>query len=135
MSAEAKIDYEALSDPELAALVARRDAGAVRLVTQRNNQRLFRAAWSILKSRPDAEDAVQSTYLRALAAAGEFEGRSSLSTWLTRIAINEALGRRRAAARRRARLTTSLFRIILIPHQTKELWQRAEESRVARGGG
>ena len=94
------LDYERLDDLALARRFAARDPFAVRLVTMRNNQRLFRAAWSILKSRSDAEDAVQSAYLRALIAAGEFEGRSSLSTWLTRIVINEALGRRRASKRR-----------------------------------
>ena len=104
MSAAPGVDYERLDDGELARRFAARDPAAVRLVTGRNNQRLFRAAWSVLKSRPEAEDAVQSAYLRALAAAGEFEGRSSLSTWLTRIVINEALGRRRAATRRLANL-------------------------------
>jgi len=104
MAARLKPDYANLGDPDLAGLVALRDPIAVRLVTERNNQRLFRAAWSILKNRAEAEDAVQSAYLRAFAAIGSFEGRSSLSTWLTRIAINEALGRQRAARRRRARL-------------------------------
>jgi RNA polymerase sigma-70 factor (ECF subfamily) len=104
MSALPELDYERLDDLELARRFAARDPAAVRLVTVRNNQRLFRTAWSILKSRPDAEDAVQSAYLRALAAAGDFEGRSSLSTWLTRIVINEALGRRRSAKRRLANL-------------------------------
>ncbi|HEX8668069.1 MAG TPA: RNA polymerase sigma factor [Allosphingosinicella sp.] len=104
MTARLKPDYESLPDPELARLVAARDHEAVRLVTMRNNQRLFRAAWSILRDRAEAEDAVQSAYLSAFAAIGSFEGRSSLSTWLTRIAINEALGRQRAARRRRERL-------------------------------
>jgi RNA polymerase sigma-70 factor (ECF subfamily) len=99
-----RFDYEALDDGALARLIAARDAGAVRLVTQRNNQRLYRAAWSILANRADAEDAVQTAYLRAFAAIDGFEGRSSLSTWLTRITINEALGRARAAKRRRAHL-------------------------------
>jgi RNA polymerase sigma-70 factor, ECF subfamily len=101
MKTNLKLDYQHLSDRELAALVAARDAGAVRLVTERNNQRLFRAAWSILRNRTEAEDAVQSAYLRAFAAIETFEARSSLSTWLTRIVINEALGRQRAARRRR----------------------------------
>ncbi len=101
MKTNLKPDYQHLSDKDLAALVAARDAGAVRLVTERNNQRLFRAAWSILRNRTEAEDAVQSAYLRAFAAIETFEGRSSLSTWLTRIVINEALGRQRAARRRR----------------------------------
>ncbi len=104
MSALTRQDYTALPDLELAGLIAHRDPAAVRLVTQRNNQRLFRTAWSILKSRADAEDALQSAYLKAFAGIGEFAGRSSLSTWLTRIVINEALGRVRAAQRQRARL-------------------------------
>lgn len=98
--ADLALDYEQLSDIELAAFVVRRDASAVRVVTGRNNQRLYRAAWSILKNRQEAEDAVQDGYLKAFAAMGSFAGRSSLSTWLTRIVINEALGRQRAAQRR-----------------------------------
>lgn len=97
-------DYAGLSDADLANRVAARDQEAVRIVTGRNNQRLFRAAWCIVGNRADAEDVVQSTYLQAFKAIADFQGRSSLSTWLTRIAINEALGRRRAAERRRARL-------------------------------
>lgn len=97
-------DHSTLSDLELAAAVAARDPAAVRLMTERNNQRLFRAAWSILGNRAEAEDAVQTGYIRAFEAIGSFAGRSSLSTWLTRIVINEALGRERAARRRRARL-------------------------------
>ena len=104
MTAAVRPDYEALDDMVLAGLVAVRDPVAVRLVTTRNNQRLFRAAFAILGNRAEAEDAVQSAYLRAFAAIRRFEGRSSLSTWLTRIAVNEALGRLRATKRRRAAL-------------------------------
>ena len=104
MATRPKPDLETLDDSSLARLVAARDSDAVRLVMQRNNQRLFRAAWSILRNRAEAEDAVQAAYLRAFAGIHGFEGRSALSTWLTRIAINEALGRERAARRRRARL-------------------------------
>ena len=112
MSAQAKIDYETLGDVHLAQLVAARDAGAVRVVTTRNNQRLFRTAWSILKHRAEAEDALQSAYLKAFAAIKSFEGRSSLSTWLTRIVINEALGRQRWAKRRRAQLDDSSVTVL-----------------------
>ena len=104
MTGAPRPDYEALDDAVLAGLVAIRDPAAVRLVTTRNNQRLYRAAFAILGNRAEAEDAVQSAYLRAFAAIRSFEGRSSLSTWLTRIAINEALGRMRATKRRRAHL-------------------------------
>lgn len=104
MAVLARLELEALDDLALAARLAARDEAAVRLVTERNNQRLYRAAWSILQNRTEAEDAVQSGYLRAFAAIGDFAGRSSLATWLTRIVINEALGRARAAKRRRAHL-------------------------------
>jgi RNA polymerase sigma-70 factor (ECF subfamily) len=104
MTAVPRPDYEALDDAVLAGLVAVRDPAAVRLVTTRNNQRLFRAAFAILANRAEAEDAVQSAYLRAFAGIGRFEARSSLSTWLTRIVINESLGRVRATKRRRAHL-------------------------------
>jgi len=97
-------DIRALSDLALAGRIAVRDPVAVRLVTERNNQRLFRTAWSILRDCAEAEDAVQSAYLHAFAMIDRFEGRSSLATWLTRIAVNEALQRERAARRRRARL-------------------------------
>jgi len=58
------LDYETLTDIELAKLIAQRDSLAVRVVTRRNNQRLYRTAWSVLKDRPDAEEAVQEGYLK-----------------------------------------------------------------------
>ena len=112
MPAAPRSDYEALDDAVLAGLVAIRDPAAVRLVTTRNNQRLFRAAFAILGNRAEAEDTVQSAYLRAFAAIRSFEGRSSLSTWLTRITINEALGRVRATRRRRAHLEDSSVAVL-----------------------
>jgi len=98
------VDLTALSDLALARRCAARDPAAVRFVIAANNQRLFRAAWSVLKSRSEAEEAVQAAYLSAFSSIGAFEGRSALSTWLIRIVINEALGRRRAAERRRRQL-------------------------------
>lgn len=62
---------------------------------QANNRRLFRVARSILKDDSEAEDAVQESYVRAFTSLAEFRGDSQLSTWLTRILINEALGRLR----------------------------------------
>ena len=98
------LGYPSVGDGELARLCAARDADAIRHVITSNNQRMFRTAWSILKQRAEAEDAVQTAYLSAFAKIGTFEGRSSLSTWLTRIVINEALGRRRSEERRRRNL-------------------------------
>ena len=97
-------DYAGMSDVELARHCASGDPAAVRHLVSSNNQRLFRTAWSILKHRQEAEDVLQSAYANALAAIGRFEGRSSLTTWLTRITINESLARKRAQERRRKHL-------------------------------
>lgn len=107
MSTPASLGDYSPSDLELAAGIARRDPVAVRLVMRRNNQHLFRAAWRILRNREDVEDAVQSGYLNAFAAIKSFAGRSSLSTWLTRIVINNALAHARSAGRRRSLLEES----------------------------
>lgn len=111
-------DYTTLSDGELASRIAARDVTAVRLVTGRNNQRLFRTAWSILKDRSEAEEAVQDGYLKAFDAIGTFAGRSSLSTWLTRIVVNEALSRR-ARAQKRSRLLNQESILVLEEYREK----------------
>ncbi len=135
MSALAELRYDSRSDFELAGDIARRDAGAVRLVMRRNNQRLFRAALQILRNREDAEDAVQSAYLKAFAAIKSFAGRSSLSTWLTRIVINNALAHARSARRRRSLLEESEVSIL---DDYREMLMRGSmsvspERAVARG--
>jgi RNA polymerase sigma-70 factor (ECF subfamily) len=80
---------------ELVAL-AREGAGAAfREIIQRNNQRLFRLARSVVRSDDEAEDIVQDAYCRAFAALDTFRGEASLATWLSRIALNEALTRKR----------------------------------------
>jgi len=94
------LDYDRLGDVDLARLVVLRDPTAIRAITRRNNQRLYRAAWSVLENHAEAEDAVQDAYLKAFAGMSSFAGTSSLSTWLTRIVINEALERKRTAERR-----------------------------------
>src|SRR5262249_554097 len=128
-------DYEALADIDLARRIAQRDPLAVRVVTRRNNQRLYRAAWSVLKNRADAEEAVQEGYLKAFAAIGSFEGASSLSTWLTRIVLNEALGRHRSAQRKMRMLREQSIALIddyrenLMGASTASLSPEAEAAR------
>jgi RNA polymerase sigma-70 factor (ECF subfamily) len=114
-------DYARLPHLELARLCAARDSGAIRHVISHNNQQLFRAAWSILRNRAEAEECVQSAYLSGFAAIGSFEGLSSLSTWLTRIVVNEALGRRRAEERRRGHLERE--GIAVLDHYRETLMQ------------
>jgi RNA polymerase sigma factor (sigma-70 family) len=54
-------------------------------------ERLFRTVHRITRNREDAEDAVQDSLLRAFLHLKSFDGRSTFSTWLTRIGINSAL--------------------------------------------
>ena len=127
MVVQAVKDYSQLDDLELAACIARNEEQAVRLVTTRNNQRLFRAAWSIVRNRTDAEDVVQESYLHAFAAILRFNGQASLSTWLTRIVINEALTRLRAQKRRRAAFDNNS---VLVMDQYREKLMGSPERRA-----
>ena len=67
---------------------------------RRHNQRVYRAVRAILRDEAEAEDAMQQAYLLAFSGLGGFAGASSFSTWLVRIAVNEALGRLRRRVRR-----------------------------------
>jgi RNA polymerase sigma-70 factor (ECF subfamily) len=83
-------------DAELVRRALARDEAALRAIMQANNRRLYRLARGILRSDSEAEDVVQETYVRAFTHLESFRGESGLSTWLSRIAINEALGRVRS---------------------------------------
>jgi RNA polymerase sigma-70 factor, ECF subfamily len=80
-------------DDELIARVRDGEAAAFEKLMRRYNQRVFRAARSVLRDDAEAQDVVQETFVRAFHHLKEFEERSSLGTWLTRIAVNEALSR------------------------------------------
>jgi len=90
---------ETLDDAGIAARVAAGDEGAMRLLMRRHNQTMFRAARAILRDDAEAEDAVQDAYLRAFRAMDTFRADARLSTWLTRIVVNESLQRLRKLKR------------------------------------
>ena len=115
-----------ITDIEMAQRCRARDREAIRAIVTANNQRLFRTAWSILKDRGEAEEAVQSAYVSAFASLDTFEGRSSLSTWLTRIVVNEALGRLRAQKRRRNQLEGAGVAVL---EDYREAFMRGSEAR------
>lgn len=69
------------------------------LLMRRHNERLYRAACAILRDDAEAEDVMQQAYVNAYAHLRQFDGRSSFATWLTRIAVNEAIGRARKQGR------------------------------------
>lgn len=92
-----------IDDIDLVRRAARRDRVAITAIIKSHNQRLFRLARSIIKRDEDAEDVLQEAYLRAFANLDSFRGDSTLSTWLSRITINEALTRLRQARRLKQR--------------------------------
>ncbi len=76
------------------------ERGLYALLLPRHNQRLFRAARAILRRDDEAEDVVQQAWVAAFENLEQFRHESSFATWLTRIAVNEALGRLRRSNRR-----------------------------------
>ena len=85
------------TDADLVARARGREEAAIRALMQANNRRLYRLARGILRNDAEAEDVVQETWVRAFTHLDGFRGESSFATWLSRIAMNEALGRLRRA--------------------------------------
>jgi RNA polymerase sigma-70 factor (ECF subfamily) len=69
------------------------------LLMRRYNERLYRTARAIVRDETEAEDVLQQTYVNAFTHLRQFNGSARFSTWLTRIAINEALARVRRRGR------------------------------------
>lgn len=88
-----------LTDTELAHCIASGNTDAFELLMRRFNRPLFRTARSIVKDDTEAEDVLQEAYLLAYRNIGKFRGDAALSTWLTRIVVNEALASLRKARR------------------------------------
>jgi RNA polymerase sigma-70 factor, ECF subfamily len=80
-----------LNDGSLVLAAKNEQSTAFATLSDQHKEQLFRAAHRITRIREDAEDAVQDTLLRAFVHMGDFEGRSSFGTWMTRITINSAL--------------------------------------------
>jgi RNA polymerase sigma-70 factor (ECF subfamily) len=95
-----RLEASAGPDAALAARAAAGDHAAFAAIMRANNQALYRVARSMLRDDAEAEDALQSSYLKAYLALNQFAGRAALSSWLTRIVINECLERRRRRAAR-----------------------------------
>src|SRR6266540_2694322 len=94
-----KSALSALSDGEVVRRVRAGDTALFEVLMRRHNQRVYRAVRSMLKDEREVEDAMQQAWLAAYAHLEQFAGASAFSTWLTRIAINEALARLRQRGR------------------------------------
>jgi len=82
-----------LTDEEVVTRVLNGETALFEILMRRYNQRLYRVARSILRQDDEAEDVMQDAYVRAYQHLGQFAGRAKFSTWLTRIAVHEALAR------------------------------------------
>jgi RNA polymerase sigma-70 factor (ECF subfamily) len=96
---ETVTSQDPLSDEEVVARVLDGETGTFEIVMRRYNQRLYRVARAILRNDSEAEDVMQDAYVRAYEHLDQFAGRAKFSTWLTRIAVHEALARQRRGNR------------------------------------
>lgn len=89
--------WSVLPDEQVVEQILAGQTALFELLMRRHNERLYRAARAILRDDGEAEDVMQQAYVNAYAHLRQFDARSSFATWLTRIAVNEAItrGRRR----------------------------------------
>ena len=88
-----------IGDQEVIERVMNGEKGAYELIMRKYNPRLFRIVRSYLKNEDEIEDVIQEAYIKAYEQLPRFEKRSSFSTWLIRIVINESLSRLRQRKR------------------------------------
>jgi RNA polymerase sigma-70 factor (ECF subfamily) len=100
MNAPLRADFSAHDDTDLVHMTLKGDKEAYRALVERYQGRLFSTALDIVKTREDAEDVVQETFVKAFLSLGQFKGQSSFYTWLYRICFNMAIDIRRKAGRR-----------------------------------
>jgi RNA polymerase sigma-70 factor (ECF subfamily) len=86
-------------DEALIAQVLGGNTAVFELLMRRYNERVYRAARSIVRDEDEAEDVMQQAYVNAFTHLRQFTGAARFSTWLTRIVINEALARVRRHSR------------------------------------
>lgn len=88
-----------VADEQIVERVRGGEAELYEVLMRRYNQRLYRAAISILRDGAEAEDVMQDAYVRAYEHLSQFAGDAKFSTWLTKIAVHEALARLRVRGR------------------------------------
>ncbi|HXS97321.1 MAG TPA: RNA polymerase sigma factor [Candidatus Limnocylindrales bacterium] len=88
-----------MADGDVVTRVRGGDTGLYEILMRRYNQRLFRVIRSVVTNDAEAEDILQEAWVRGYEHLDQFEGRASFSTWVTRIAFNEALARVRKGKR------------------------------------
>lgn len=89
------IASSAITDEEVVERVRDGETALFEVLMRRYNQRLYRVTRSILGGDGEAEDVMQNAYVQSYIHLSQFDGRAKFSTWLTKIAVHEALARLR----------------------------------------
>src|SRR6478735_9280501 len=84
-----------LTDEEIVRRVRAGDRALFEILMRRHNQRVYRVARAVVNDEGEVEDVMQQAYINAFTHLHQFQERARFSTWLTRITLNEAFGRRR----------------------------------------
>lgn len=99
LEAQELVRNPSLDDGEVVRRVLAGEVALFEVLLRRHDPRVYRTVRSILRDEAEAEDAMQAAWVRAYQHLGEWAGASSFTTWLLRIAANEALGRLRRRGR------------------------------------
>jgi RNA polymerase sigma-70 factor (ECF subfamily) len=93
VAAAAVVETDEQTDERLVEQVLLGDTSLFELLMRRHNERIYRAVRSIVRDEHEVEDVMQQAYVNAFTHLRQFNGSARFSTWLTRIAVNEALAR------------------------------------------
>ncbi len=115
-------EWQTLPDDEVIERVRGGEKALYEVLMRRYNQRIYRISRAILRDDAEAEDVMQDAYVRAYEHLGDFTGEAKFSTWLTKIAVYEALRR----VRRRGRIE-NLDGILETGGQ--DMWNTASDHR------
>lgn len=113
-----------LADEALVDRVRAGETSLFEILMRRHNQRLYRVARSITGDDAVSEDVMQEAYVRAFENLGQFAGRARFATWLTKIAVHEALARRRSGRR-----------LVGLPSADEETLERFAQTAAPMSGG
>jgi RNA polymerase sigma-70 factor (ECF subfamily) len=132
LTARDALDARALTDDAVVARVLAGAPGFFEILMRRYNQRLFRAALAVLRDHAEAEDVVQDAWVRVYTHLGQFAGRASFATWITRIAIHEALARGQRRVRQVAAAEASALRAAGVRAVDEEVGAREAATAIER---
>ena len=119
-------DARTLTDEEVVERVCKGERALYELLMRRHNQRIYRAARAIVRDPAEAEDVMQDAYVRAYENLSSFAGRATFATWLTKIAVHEALAR----VRRRGRFVDAEDFMPTLASDAPDPEQRASEREL-----